>query len=322
MRDPAPSSSGVILALLSALLFGVTAPLSKLLLLQDISPLLLAGLIYLGGGLGLAALRALEDGGWSATGLSRASALRLSGAMLAGCVAAPVLLLTGLAIVDAAHAALMLNLEVVFTAVLAWLSFRERVGWRAGLGLAAITLGAVLLVWPQEPHGRTLLPLLAIAGACLCWALDNNLTRRISDGDARAIALMKGLAAGLINTLAALVLGSAIPEAVQALSAVTLGALGYGLSLVLFILALRQLGTQRASAYFVTAPFLGAGLSMALYGEEGDRNFWLAALCMAFGVWLQVTQGDEPQPEEEVTLYRLAHEPAEPDPAPGTSLTP
>jgi drug/metabolite transporter (DMT)-like permease len=274
-------------ALLSALLFGVTTPLSKALLQADVSPLLLAGLLYLGSGLGLATLRAMQDRGWSPTHLSRADSLLLGGATLAGCIVAPALLLFGLSFAEASRAALLLNLEVLFTAVLAVLAFREPVGLRMGLSLLALGGGGALLVWPREGwDAQSVLPPLAIVGACLCWAIDNNLTRRVSRGDARAIAMMKGLAAGLTNTLLALLLGSTLPSELAALGAVTLGCLGYGLSLMLFILALRQLGAARSSAYFASAPFIGAAVSIVLYGELGDERFWLGCLCMALGVWL------------------------------------
>jgi drug/metabolite transporter (DMT)-like permease len=316
MQGPARSlteSSGVIVALLSALLFGITTPLAKLLLSADVSPLLLAGLLYLGCGLGLAALRAMQDRGWSPTYLSHADRLWLGGATLAGCILAPALLLFGLSHAEAARASLLLNLEVVFTAGMAFLAFRERVGPRIAVGLAVLVGGAVLLVWPRaDVEQESVLPLVAIIGACLCWAIDNNLTRRISRGDARAIAMLKGLAAGLTNTLLALLLGSSLPSELVALGAVSLGCLGYGLSLMLFILALRQLGAARTSAYFASAPFIGAALSIVLYGAPGDLRFWLGSLCMALGVWLHVTERhDHLQRREEVPPQLLARK--EPD---------
>jgi drug/metabolite transporter (DMT)-like permease len=310
MRDPARSlteSSGVIVALLSAVLFGITTPLAKL-LLADTSPVLLAGLLYLGSGLGLAGLRALQDREWSPTYLSRADGVWLAGATLAGGVVAPVLLLFGLSQADAGSASLLLNLEVVFTAAMAWIVFREPLGLRIVVGLLAIVAGGVLLVWPAHlAPGQSLLPLVSIVGACLCWALDNNLTRKISAGDARAIAMVKGLAAGLTNTLVALLLGSSLPSEGEALGAVALGFVGYGLSLMLFILALRQLGAARTSAYFASAPFIGAALSFVLYGVLGDGHFWLGLLCMGLGVWLHVTERHEHMHRHEEITHGHAH---------------
>lgn len=310
MRDPRRSlteSSGVVVALLSALLFGITTPLAKL-LVEDLDPVLLAGLLYLGSGLGLAALRAAQDGGWSPTYLSRADSCWLAGATVSGGVVAPVLMLLGLAHTDASSASLLLNLEVVFTALIAWIGFREPIGTRITLGLLAIFLGGVLLVWPTRPlPWESLLSLGAIALACACWALDNNLTRKISAGDARAIAMVKGLAAGLTNTLIALLVGSTLPTELQALGAVTLGFLGYGLSLMLFILALRQLGAARTSAYFATAPFVGAAVAVLLYGEFGDGHFWLGGACMGLGVWLQVTERHDHLHRHEEQTHAHAH---------------
>lgn len=296
MRDPerySTYSSGVIVALLSAVLFGITTPISKQ-LLADTTPVLLAGLLYLGSGLGLTLLRAMQDRGWSQTHLSRSDGLWLAAATLIGGVVAPALLLTGLQQADAATASLLLNLEVVFTAALAWLVFHEPLGLRIVGGLAAIFAGGLVLVWPGYLAAPAkLMPLWLIAGACLCWAIDNNLTRKISGGDARAIALVKGLAAGMTNTTLALVLNAPLPTVPQALGAVVLGFLGYGLSLMLFILALRQLGTARTGAYFATAPFIGAAVAIIFYGQAADSRFWLAALCMGVGVWLHVTERHE-----------------------------
>jgi drug/metabolite transporter (DMT)-like permease len=161
-------------------------------------------------------------------------------------------------------------------------------------GLLAIFAGGIALAWPQRlADGQGMLPIAAITGACLCWAVDNNLTRKISAGDARAIALVKGLAAGVTNTCLALAWGVSLPTVPDALGAVTLGFLGYGLSLMLFILALRQLGTARTSAYFAIAPFIGAAVAIVFYGEVSDGRFWLAALCMGAGVWLNVTERHE-----------------------------
>jgi drug/metabolite transporter (DMT)-like permease len=310
MRDPARSlteSSGVIVALLSAVLFGITTPLAKQLLV-NVSPLLLAGLLYLGSGLGLAALRAMQDRGWSPTYLSRADGVWLIGATIAGGVAAPILLLVGLSQADASSASLLLNLEVVFTAAMAWIVFREAIGLRIVLGLLAIFTGGLVLVWPSHlAPGQSMLPLLAIVCACLCWAVDNNLTRKISGGDARAIAMVKGLAAGLTNTLVALLAGAALPSELQALGAVTLGFLGYGLSLMLFILALRQLGAARTSAYFAAGPFIGAAVSIVYFGEPLDERFWLGCLCMAGGVWLHVTERHDHLHRHEESSHAHAH---------------
>ncbi len=300
--------SGVPAALASALLFGLTTPIAKQ-LLSGTQPFLIAGLLYLGSGIGVGVLRFIQDRGGSPTGLTKGDWPWLGAAIAVGGVVAPALLMTGLARTDAASASLLLNLEVVFTAALAWWVFREPAGSRVVTGLAAIFAGGLLLVWPGE------LPTpaagkgagLAIVAACFCWAVDNNLTRRISAADARVVAAIKGLVAGLTNTVLAIALGASFPSLPRLLVTLSIGFLGYGLSLVLFIVALRQLGTARTGAYFATAPFIGATAAMALYGEPGGIAFWLAAGCMSLGVWLHVTEHHEHEHVHEPLSHSHEH---------------
>jgi drug/metabolite transporter (DMT)-like permease len=293
MGEPAVGRSGVIAALASALLFGVTTPIAKQ-LLAEAHPFLIAGLLYLGSGIGVSLLRLAQDRGWSATGLTAHDWPWVALSTLVGGVIAPAALMTGLARADAASAALLLNLEVVFTAALAWVVFGEPAGSRVVWGLVAIFGGGLALVWPARfSAGGGLAALLLIVAACFCWALDNNLTRKISSSDARVLAAIKGLVAGSTNTLIALASGASLPPATQTLITLLIGFLGYGLSLVLFIVALRQLGTARTGAYFATAPFIGAAVAMLLYGQPADSGFWIAASCMAVGVWLHVTEHHE-----------------------------
>jgi drug/metabolite transporter (DMT)-like permease len=299
--------SGVLAALASAVLFGVTTPVAKQ-LLAGTHPLLIAGLLYLGSGIGVSALRVIQDGGWSPTGLAAGDWPWLALSTLVGGIIAPALLMIGLAGADAAAASLLLNLEVVFTAALAWVVFGEPAGLRVVAGLAAILAGGLLLVWPARfSSGGDLPAMLAIVAACFGWALDNNVTRRISASDARVLAGMKGLVAGLTSTVLALTLGASLPPVSHVLVTLVIGFLGYGLSLVLFIVALRQLGTARTSAYFATAPFIGAGAAMLLYGQPGDGAFWLAAACMAGGVWLHMTEHHEHEHTHEPLSHSHAH---------------
>ena len=282
--------SGVVCALASAVLFGITTPLAKQ-LLPGTQPLLIAGLLYLGSGCGVSLLRWFQDGGWFATGLAGRDWLWLALATLIGGIIAPALLMTGLARADAASASLLLNLEVVFTAVLAWVVFKEPAGSRVVFGLIAIFAGGLILVWPTQlaPEG-SLLALLAIVAACFCWAVDNNLTRKISASDARVLAAIKGLVAGVTNTVLAFALGASLPEVSHVAITLVIGFMGYGLSLVLFIVGLRQLGSARTGAYFATAPFIGALVALLLYGQPAEGAFWVAAVCMGLGVWLHVSE--------------------------------
>lgn len=290
-------------ALLSAALFGASTPFAKL-LVGEVSPLLLGGLLYLGSGLGLALLRLLRDRGWKPSGLAPAEWPWLLGAILFGGVLGPVALLFGLTQTSGAIASLLLNLEAVLTAALAWLVFKEGADRRIVLGMAAIVAGGVVLSWPGGGTGSThgMGPLL-IALACLCWAIDNNLTRRVSASDPLFIAASKGLIAGTVNGLLAWFTGASVPGAGVGLATMAVGLLGYGFSLALFVLALRGLGAARTGAYFATAPFIGAALSFALLGESANAAFWLAAALMAVGVWLHLTE----RHEHEHTHEALAH---------------
>ena len=277
-------------ALLAAALFGLGVPLAKL-LLASASPLLLAGLLYLGAGLGLAAVwywrRARAQTAEAA--LARGDAPWLFGAVVLGGALAPALLMIGLNRTSAATASLLLNLEGVFTALLAWFAFREHVDRRVAAGFAAIAAGGVLLSFTGEAL-HTSWGAVAIAGACLAWGLDNNLTRKIAGADPIAIAAIKGLVAGGVNLALAFSFGAAWPGVRAAGLAAVLGFFAYGVSLALFVWALRALGTARTSAYFGTAPFVGAAASVAIFGYAADPMFWIAAVLMAIGVWLHLAE--------------------------------
>lgn len=285
---------GIAAALGAALLFGAGTPLAKGLLLV-VDPWLLAGLLYLGSGLGLALYRVLRRA--PPARLSEAEWPWLMGAVIAGGMVGPVLLMLGLSSMPAAGASLLLNAESVFTALLAWFVFRENFDRRIALGMLAIVAGAMVLSWPSGGGTgvtfENVWPPLAVLGACFAWGIDNNLTRHVSLADASWIASLKGLAAGSVNLVLALVLGASLPTPGQMAGAMVVGLLAYGVSLTLFVVALRHLGTARAGAYFSTAPFIGAVCAIALLGETPPTSFWLAAILMAIGVWLHLTEHHE-----------------------------
>ncbi|MBH3308359.1 DMT family transporter [Pseudomonas mosselii] len=280
----------VLYALVAAALFGASTPLAKLLGV-DTPPILLAGLLYLGSGVSLTLVRLVRDRGWQRPGLPAGEWPWLLGAIFFGGVLAPVALMFGLTRTAGATASLMLNLESVLTAVLAWVVFKENADRRIVIGMVAIVLGGVVLSWPQETamdHDWT--GPLAVAFACLCWAIDNNLTRKVSASDALFIAGSKGLAAGVVNGGLALAIGSQLPALGTLGSILLVGFLGYGVSLVLFVLALRGLGSARTGAYFSTAPFLGAAVAILMLGESVSVIFLLAAALMALGVWIHLME--------------------------------
>lgn len=281
------SHRGVQAALLSALLFGAGTPLAKILLGGDITPWLLAGLLYIGSGVGLGILRLVRRA--PRVRLQRRELLPLGGAILTGGIAAPVLLMLGLSNMPASGASLLLNAEGVFTALLAWFVFRENVDRRVALGMGSIVAGAVLLSIPNGAELGSPWPALAILAACLCWGLDNNLTRMIALSDATWLAAVKGLLAGPVNLGLAFVLGAALPAPGGVATALVVGFFAYGVSLALFIVGMRHVGTARAGAYFSIAPFFGAILAIAL-GEPLTWQLVAAGILMAIGVWLHLTE--------------------------------
>jgi len=282
---------GILAAWGAAALFGLSTPIAKT-LLGEISPLLLAGLLYTGSGVGLSVVLAAR-----VIGLGRASIVRprgadvlwLLGAIAFGGAIGPYLLMYGLQMTDSASASLILNLEGVFTALLAWFAFKENFDRRIAAGMALIVAGGVVLSMGTALRASGIVGPLAIAGACLAWAIDNNLTRKVSINDAMLIACVKGLIAGPISVALALRYGAHLPAGTLLLRAGLLGFVGYGLSLTLFVLALRNLGTARTGAYFSLAPFIGAALAVAL-GAPVTPTLMIAGLFMGAGVWLHLTE--------------------------------
>jgi drug/metabolite transporter (DMT)-like permease len=280
-------------ALGAATLFGASTPFAKQMVGQGSGlafAFLLAGLLYLGSGLGLTLTRLLRDRGWKSVDMPAQDWPWWVAALVFGGVLGPLLLMVGLSHTTASSASLFLNLESVLTAVLAWMVFKESTDRRMVMGMVLIVAGGAVLAWPAGQAGASWVGPLALAGACLAWAIDNNLTRKVSASDALFLAASKGLVAGGINTALAFGLGASWPALPLLSSAMVIGFLGYGLSLVLFVLALRGLGTARTGAYFSTAPFVGAAISIAMFGEPTTANFWLSAALMAAGVWLHVTE--------------------------------
>jgi len=231
----------------------------------------------------------------------------LAGAVAAGGVVGPVLLMFGLAGGTASHAALLLNLEGLFTALLAWIVVREHVHRRIVAGMIAIAAGALTLTFGGTGTMELDWSALLIAGACLAWAVDNNLTRAVSAADPLQIAALKGAAAGTVNVVAALVLGASWPSAMTTVVAAVVGLLGYGTSLTLFVLALRQLGTARTGAYFSTAPFIGALAAVVVLREPVTVPLVVGGMLMAIGVWLHLSEWHEHEHGHALLPHEHAH---------------
>jgi drug/metabolite transporter (DMT)-like permease len=280
---------GILVALVSALLFGAGTPLAKL-LLNHVSPWLLAGLLYIGSGIGLTLYRFVVRA--PSVRLPRKEMAWFACAILAGGILAPVLLMFGLLNMPASGASLLLNLEGVFTALLAWFAFNENFDRRIAIGMGLIVVGALVLGWPSEIRFSGIWPTLAVFGACFAWGLDNNLTRKLSLSDATWIASIKGLIAGLVNLILAYLIGSTLPSLLNIAGAMIVGFFAYGVSLALFVIGLRHLGTARTSAYFSVAPFFGALLAVAL-GDPITIPLIITGILMAAGIWLHISEHHE-----------------------------
>ena len=298
-------------ALLAAALFGATTPFAKA-LLGTLSPFMVAGLFYLGSGIGLAITILVRKLRLSNDERAHEGQIRLRevpwllGAIVTGGVAGPALLMLGLNATPAATSSLLLNLEGVFTALIAWVVFRENVDTRVFLGMTAIVAGGVALSWHP---GATGLPLgaLLVAAACACWAIDNNLTRKVSTNDAMVIACLKGLTAGSVNFVIALLLGAQLPHIGTVAAAMVTGFAGYGVSLVLFVVALRNLGSARTGAYFSVAPLFGVTISLILWPEMPPLLFWVAAALMALGIWLHIRERHDHPHTHQVLEHNHRH---------------
>ena len=298
---------GILLALSSAALFGASTPVAKI-MLGSVGPWMMAGLLYLGAGIGLAAVHLLRNVSRlpaAEAPLRRADMPWLAAVIVSGGIVGPVLLMFGLARTDAAGASLLLNFEGLATMAIAWLAFRENVDRRLLLGAFAILAGAAVLSW----QGRASLDwgALLVVAACVSWGIDNNLTRRLSSADPLQIAMLKGLVAGSVNLMLALMQGAAFPGAGMVLAAGIVGFLGYGVSLALFVLGLRHLGAARTGAYFSLAPFIGALLSLALLDEPLTLRLAAAGGLMALGLWLHLTERHEHRHIHEAMEHEHRH---------------
>jgi len=299
-------------ALAAAALFGASTPFAKL-LLGELPPLGLAGLLYLGSGLGLLAVRVFGRLFAKAAPDSKEARLSgrdhvwLAGAVIAGGVAGPALLMWGLSGTGAAEASLLLNLEGVITTLVAALLFREAVGRRVWTAAALMLAAGLVLSWQPQADLKFSLHALAIVGASFCWALDNNLTRKISASDPVVLAMIKGLAAGSFSLALAFALGLRFPASATLAGAFALGFLSYGVSLVLFILALRHLGAARTAAHFSTAPFIGAAIAIFGFGEPFTASFGGALTLMLAATWLVLTERHEHEHTHEYMAHSHRH---------------
>lgn len=291
-RDVPPSAeasstqrTGALLAILSALLFGLSAPLAKRLLDQETGPVLLAGLFYLGAGLGLTLRRAVVTP-------NPESSLRLADAPILGAVIAlggllgPALMMLGLEQVDATPGSLLLNLEAPLTMLIAVVAFRERLTLRATVAALLVVGGAVVIGLPSaRGFEATPIGIFYLAGACTAWAIDTNLMRVLTRRDPFAVSRVKTMIAGSINVAVGLYLDDfRIPSVATFVSALVVGFFSYGVSTVLVSMSLLRIGAARHAAFFATAPFFGAIAAIPLLGEQPTQADVIAMVLMAIGV--------------------------------------
>lgn len=296
-------------ALVSAVLFGASTPFAKLLLGEGLGPLLLAGLFYLGSGVGLAIFSLARRAVAAVPGeapLRRADLPWLALVVLFGGIVGPVLLMVGLASTSGSAASLLLNVEGLATMAIAWVVFRESVDRRLLAGALAILAGALVLSWQSET-GAVGFGALAIVGACVAWGIDNNLTRKLSSADPIQIAMIKGLVAGTVNTALAFASGNAVPPVGTIAIAGLVGLFGYGVSLVLFVVSLRHLGAARTGAYFSTAPFIGAAIAVVMFADPVTAQLTIAALLMAIGVALHLSEVHDHRHTHDETEHEHRH---------------
>ena len=288
--------AGIAFALLSAAAFGASTPVAKI-LLASIDPWILAGVLYLGAGVGLAAvhgLRGLVGPAGAEAPLRRSDVPRLLVAILAGGVLGPLLLMYGLAGTDAAGASLLLEAEGLATMAIAWRARRENVDRRLLAGALAILARGVILTLGESSTFQ--LGALLIVAACVCRGVDNNVTRGIAGADPVRIAMIKGLVAGVVNVALGMPGGAAWPASGVLATAALTGFLGVGVSLALFVLALRHLGAASTAAYFSLAPFVGALLAVALLDEPVTARLIAAAGLMGVGLWLHLAERHDHEP--------------------------
>jgi drug/metabolite transporter (DMT)-like permease len=301
MSEPSlefPRSSVVVprtYAVLAAILFGAATPLSKA-FLGEVHPIVLAGLLYLGAGLGTALILGARsvfvpgDAARAGRRLERRDALALVGAVLAGGVLAPIVMLYGLRATPAATASLLLNFEVVATALIATALFREALGRRVWLAVALITTAGCILAWrADEPWGIST-GAVGIILACVLWGFDNNLTRIVSANDPIMIVCIKGMGAGVFSLVLGMVVGAEIPSVRVSAAAIALGSVSFGASISLYIRALRDLGAARTGALFGVAPFFGALLSMVIFSEVPGALVLASFPLMAAGAALLLVE--------------------------------
>lgn len=281
------AKTGILIALLAAALYAVNAPCSKL-LLDFLPPTLMAGFLYIGAGIGMGAaalVRKLRRTDHTEARLTRAE-LPYTIAMILLDIAAPVCLLFGLRMTTAANASLLNNFEIVATAVIALLFFKEKIGARLWCGIAFLTAACLLLSFESAESLRFSYGSLLILLACLFWGVENNCTRKISSKDPLQIVLLKGIFSGAGSLVIGLCIGERVTVLWSVFAALAVGCVAYGLSIFFYVHAQRLIGAARTSAYYAVAPFIGTLFSFVLFPQMPHYTYFIALGLMGIGAWL------------------------------------
>ena len=284
---------GIFLAILAAALYALNSPLSKI--LRDYMPsTLMAGFLYVGAGVGMgiiALIRKTAKINQSEENLTR-SDLPYTVAMVILDIAAPIFLLLGLSFTTAANASLLNNFEIVATSIIALMIFKEKISPRLWAGIVFVTLSCTLLSFEDISSLQISSGSLFILLACLCWGIENNCTRKLSDKDPLQIVVVKGLCSGAGSIIIGLALGERITVWWSILAVLGVGFVAYGLSIFFYVYAQRSLGAARTSAYYAVAPFIGAFLSLIIFRDMPKYTYFIALALMIVGAWL--CSSDEP----------------------------
>lgn len=276
----------ILLALLAAILYAISTPFSKI-LLQNVSSTMMASLLYFGAGIGVAIMWMLkrDKKKLREANLTKKD-LPYTIGMIVLDIAAPIFLMAGLNAATAANVSLLNNFEIVATSVIAFLIFREKISVKLWIAIGMITFSSILLSFEDASSLKFSTGSLFVLMACLCWGLENNCTRAISDRNVYEIVTLKGLFSGIGSFIIALIAGERLPELSYILCALLLGFVAYGLSIFVYILAQKGLGAAKTSAYYAVSPFVASGLSLLILHEKADGVFIAALLIMAFGTAL------------------------------------
>lgn len=283
---------GIICAILAAVFYALNSPLSKL-LLDKMGPTMMAAFLYLGAGIGMAIYQLIAGGHGALAGEQKLTRQELpyTIGMVVLDIAAPIALMLGISRTSAANVSLLNNFEIVATSLIALAIFGEKISGKLWLGIILVTLSSAILSFEDMSSFSFSAGSIFVLIACLCWGLENNCTRKLSSKNPVIIVVIKGIFSGLGSLIIALCVGESFPTIMNMLLALLLGFVAYGLSIVFYIFAQRELGAARTSAYYAIAPFVGVALSFVIFRNAPTISFIIALVVMIAGTWI-VTVAD------------------------------